>query len=247
MNISARLHKLYHALLAVESEVTSTPAAVGQGICSLLHYQLGRDYYGTTGLIKGLASTWKGYSGSSLYPVPSGSYVSAPSAFWNWPRWSGEYGASRLSLLQHMIKEVRELRSFALMAETIVNEVDPYVVRRLHVSLAELRQRKLEYPSGGMGICISLDYSNRDSRALFLELISKYASCANRVPDYVVPHPSMSASDAYFQLNNLWDYNLGNDDGCYARRRMFLLNLLCEVTDNADPYRGTSLFDINPE
>jgi len=247
MYLSKGLHELYSALLSVESDVTSNPAEVEQGICALLKGKLGRDHYTTTGLTKGLASTWPAYSGDPFYPVPSSAHgVNAYSAFWLWPSWLGRYGRNRMSLLHHMIKEVRGLRSFAIMSEIIVEEAEPYVVRRLHAALTELRQSKLVYTSGRIGICNSLGYEP-DSWALFRELVSKYAFCFNMEPDFVVAHPSMSASDAYFELNNLWDYKLLNDDGCYARRRMFLLNLLCEVTDNADPNRGTSIFDIYTE
>lgn len=62
-----------------------------------------------------LMTDWPESTGTTQYPVPAPAgfqrpRVGADAAYWSLPRWTGEYGSSRIRLMNYMIRRIeREL------------------------------------------------------------------------------------------------------------------------------------------
>ena len=77
------------------------------GICSNLLLHDGTERW--EGLVAIAAESWPEFSGDHNYPVPHPDLLpeSAYTATWEVPKWTGEYGAARRRLCQHVADWIR--------------------------------------------------------------------------------------------------------------------------------------------
>lgn len=110
--------KLHEVLKAVRADVEKGAGNVlVEAICANVSYiiaivnsETAGQHYATGDVLKKLFVKWPDYSGNVIYPVKSvKAGLQNPSrAFWGAINmWEGEYGASRMKLLNFMIRETR--------------------------------------------------------------------------------------------------------------------------------------------
>lgn len=103
--------ELLRAIDTLESwaEDQILPIIEFSGICSNLARLLGLSTMGCGALVSVAAKTWPEHSGDKFYPVPHPGLLpeSAYTAKWEVPKWTGEYGAARRRLCQHIANWIR--------------------------------------------------------------------------------------------------------------------------------------------
>lgn len=111
--LTAELEKIV-GLLEAWARDQAHPINAFYGICyNLPHYGVSRS---CEGLIAKAAESWPEFSGNPRYPVPH-QYLPPESAYAakrKVPKWTGEYGAARRRLCQHVADWIRAYPAEAL-------------------------------------------------------------------------------------------------------------------------------------
>ena len=105
-HIPAELEKVIDLLESLADDQT-LPADDFHGICYNLYLHGGTARW--DGLVAKAAESWPEFSGGKHYPVPHPDLLpeSAYTAKWEVPKWTGEYGAARRRLCQHVADWIR--------------------------------------------------------------------------------------------------------------------------------------------
>lgn len=107
---------LHMALIQLRRDVEAgTIHRIEYGICSNVRALLNMAHpFDQTGeaipYLRGLCKTWQEYSGDPFFPVPFGGHdpnVAYDDMRHTLPKWSGEYGAARLRLLDFLIEQTK--------------------------------------------------------------------------------------------------------------------------------------------